>query len=461
MKRNIFLSTAAVASALLLSACQITEVSDSQKTRSITVWPENVDTRTSIEYEYSDYSHLVWSEGDTVAYVTDCASDIVKEAEVSEGGYFTAEIPAEADAGNRLYVVYPGKGLAGKSLSGLTLEIKASQTQDTISTVNSNGIEIPMLASTQVPDAVENSVSVRYYVPVSVIRFCFLSGDFSSDRIQSVTFTAPQPAAGTIDVVKSVDGEVIFNGTSNSVTTTVAKLSPIERGGYVYLPVMRGSYSGVTLEVITDNNKFVFNDGNFELDDPDAALYKVEMTLGETQVIKEPYFAEISEGEQFSADNKYLITYKESSSSYRVASKHISSKIDAKVFDADADLGGIAAVGEVMDYVFTIAPVSDEDGLYWLYSEAAGNSNGNYIGTAGGTSTAGNFFFQNTEPTSSSNYYIWQITYGDGVQYIYNEGRSRWFKYSDDLKQFCTSSVGEDNTGNEEICDITILKLIE
>ena len=103
----------------------------------------------------------------------------------------------------------------------------------------------------------------------------------------------------------------------------------------------------------------------------------------------------------------------------------------------------------------------DTDGLYWLYSEAAGNTNGNYIGSAGGTSAAGNFFFQNTEPTSSSNYYIWQITYGDDVQYIYNEGRNRWFKYSDSIKQFLTSSVGKDNTGNEEIRDITILKLIE
>lgn len=463
MKRDIYLSVAATVSAILFSACQITEVSDSIKTRSITVYPVEADTRTSLEYEYSDYSHLVWCEGDVVAYVTDYASDVIRTAEVSEGGYFTAQIPEGAGTDNRLYVVYPGNGLAGQSLSGLTLEIKASQTQDSITTANSNGIEIPMMAGIQVPGAGENSVSVRYNVPVSVIRFAFNTADFPQDQIKSVTFTASQPVAGTIDVVKSVDGEVTFNGTSNSVTTTVAKLSPLERGGYVYLPVMRGSYSGVTLEVVTDNNKFVFNDGNFELDDPEATLYKVEMTLGETQIIKEPYFAEISEGEQFSADNKYLITYKESSSSYRVASKHISSKIDAKVFEADADLGGIAAVGEVMDYVFTIAPVSDTDGLYWLYSEAAGNTNGNYIGSAGGTSAAGNFFFQNTEPTSSSNYYIWQITYGDGVQYIYNEGRNRWFKYdaSANSRKFVTSSVGEDNTGNEYIKDITILKLIE
>ena len=37
MKRNIYLSVAATVSAILFSACQITEVSDSIKTRSITV----------------------------------------------------------------------------------------------------------------------------------------------------------------------------------------------------------------------------------------------------------------------------------------------------------------------------------------------------------------------------------------------------------------------------------------
>lgn len=463
MKRNIYLSVAATVSAILFSACQITEVSDSIKTRSITVYPVEADTRTSLEYEYSDYSHLVWCEGDVVAYVTDCASDVVKEAQVSSEGVFTATIPESAGTDNRLYVVYPGDGLAGGTLADLSLEISAQQTQDSISAVNSTGIVIPMMACTHVPETGETSVSVSYDVPVSVIRFDFATADFPQDQIQSVTFTAAQPVAGTVNVAGSVNGDVIFNGVSNSVTTTIDRLSPLERGGYVYVPVMRGSYSGVTLEVVTDNNEFVFRDGNFELDDPDATLYKVEMTLGEGQVIRDPYFVEISEDEQFSPDNKYLIAYRQSDYVYRVASEHISSKIDAVTIEYDPDLGGIPVVGDVMDYVFTIGPVAGADGYYWLYSEAAGNTNGNYIGSAGGTSAAGNFFFQNTEPTSSSNYYIWQITYGDGVQYIYNEGRNRWFKYdaSANSRKFVTSSVGEDNTGNEYIKDITILKLIE
>lgn len=463
MKRNIYLSVAATVSAILFSACQITEVSDSIKTRSITVYPVEADTRTSLEYEYSDYSHLVWCEGDVVAYVTDCASDVVKEAQVSSEGVFTATIPESAGTDNRLYVVYPGDGLAGGTLADLSLEISAQQTQDSISAVNSTGIVIPMMACTHVPETGETSVSVSYDVPVSVIRFDFATADFPQDQIQSVTFTAAQPVAGTVNVAGSVNGDVIFNGVSNSVTTTIDRLSPLERGGYVYVPVMRGSYSGVTLEVVTDNNEFVFRDGNFELDDPDATLYKVEMTLGEGQVIRDPYFVEISEDEQFSPDNKYLIAYRQSDYVYRVASEHIASKIDAVTIEYDPDLGGIPVVGDVMDYVFTIGPVAGADGYYWLYSEAAGNTNGNYIGSAGGTSAAGNFFFQNTEPTSSSNYYIWQITYGDGVQYIYNEGRNRWFKYdaSANSRKFVTSSVGEDNTGNEYIKDITILKLIE
>lgn len=461
MKRNIYLSVAATVSAILFSACQITEVSDSIKTRSITVYPVEADTKTSLEYEYSDYSHLVWCEGDVVAYVTDCASDVVKEAQVSSDGVFTAAIPESAGTDNRLYVVYPGDGLAGGTLADLSLEISAQQTQDSISAVNSTGIVIPMMACTHVPETGETSVSVSYDVPVSVIRFDFATADFPQDQIQSVTFTAAQPVAGTVNVAGSVNGDVIFNGVSNSVTTTIDRLSPLERGGYVYVPVMRGSYSGVTLEVVTDNNEFVFRDGNFELDDPDATLYKVEMTLGEGQVIRDPYFVEISEDEQFSPDNKYLIAYRQSDYVYRVASEHISSKIDAVTIEYDPDLGGIPVVGDVMDYVFTIGPVAGADGYYWLYSEAAGNTNGNYVGTAGGTSVEGNFFFMKTEPASSDAYYIWRITYGDGAVYLHNEGRNRWIKYSTNLTYFVTSSVGEDNTGNEQVKDVTILKLIE
>ena len=408
MKRNIYLSAAATVSAILFSACQITEVSEGMKTRSITVYPEETDTKTSVEYEYSDYSHLVWCEGDVVAYVTDCASDVVRVAEVSSDGVFTATIPESAGTDNRLYVVYPGDGLAGGTLADLSLEISSRQTQDSISTVNSTGVIIPMMACAQVPETGGTSVSVSYDVPVSVIRFDFATADFPQDQIQSVTFTAAQP-----------------------------------------------------VEVVTDNNEFVFRDGNFELDDPDATLYKVEMTLGEGQVIRDPYFVEISEGEQLSPDNKYLIAYRQSDYVYRVASEHISSKIDAVTFEYDPDLGGIPVVGDVMDYVFTIGPVADAEGYYWLYSEAAGNTNGNYIGSAGGTSVEGNFFFMDTEPASSDAYYIWRIEYGDSVVYLHNEGRDRWFKYSTNLNYFVTSSVGEDNTGNEQVKDVTILKLIE
>lgn len=452
------------AAAIAATACTVSQMPDNQQTRRITVSTESIGTKTGIEYEYSDYSHLVWKEGDVVAYVTDCASDVVRTAEVSADGRFTATIPETAGTDNKLYVVYPGEGLEGSLLENLKLEIPGTQVQNSICMDNSDGIVIPMLAATDVPSAGETSVSVRYEVPVSIVRFSFLSADFSGDQISSVAMTAAEPLCGTIDVSSYFEGDENFAGGSNCVTTEICNVFPIEKGGYVYVPVKRGSYSGVTLTVTTDNNEFEFSDGNFELDDPAATLYKTEVTLGETQIVKDPHFVEITEGEVFSADNSYLISYKMSDYSYKVATENYnSSKIDSKQFETDPALGGIPAAGEIMDYVFTIAPVDGAPDCYYLYSEAAGNTNGNYLGSAGGTSTAGNFFFMKTEPTADDTSYIWDISFGDGVQYVHNVGRDRWFKFSNDPNQqyFATSSVGEDNSANPEICDLTILKLID
>lgn len=465
MKKNILILSAMALVAGMTASCQMTEMTEGkQDTRSITVFSENMaDTRTSIDYEYSDYSHLVWNEGDVVAYVTDLASDVVKEAEVSEGGWFTAEIPADAGADNSLYVLYPGDGLAGTSLSALRLEIAAVQEQDSLAA--SHGVEIPMYAVSAVPAAGQNSISVKYEIPVSVIRFEILSSDFSTDRIQSVTVTAGESLAGGLDVTRDD-----FTGSSNSVTTNILNAEPIVNGGYVYVPVVRGNYSGVAVEVLTDNNKFAFPDGTFDLDDPSASLYKVQMVLGEGSVVPAvPYFAEIQAGEQFSSDARYLLAHKESSLSYRVATKPNSSKIDSKLFEVDPELGGIPAEGEIMDYVFTITPVCEIDGKTYcsFYSSVLGSKkDGGYFGLASTSSNSGNiFYFQGDgAPTESDTQYLLTVSFEDGFQYIYNDiyssTKTTYFKYNNSLRYFVSSNVqpGESDPIIEEV---VILKLME
>lgn len=458
--------TAAAVVAGMVASCQITEVSESRKDmRSITVFSENVtDTRTSIEYEYSDYSHLVWNEGDIVAYVTDMASDLVREAVVSEGGYFTAEIPADAGSGNSLYVLYPGNGLAGKGLSELKIEIASVQSQDSLSA--SNGVSIPMYAVATVPAADQNSVSVKYEIPVSVIRFEILSSDFSTDRIQSVTVTAEESLAGEA----GLSSPEAFSGTSNSVTTNIINPEPIVSGGYVYVPVLRGSYSGVKVEVVTDNNTFAFSDGAFGLDEPYTSLYKVQLVLGEGAVVPAvPYFAEIQSGEQFSADAKYLLAHKESSLSYRVATKPNSSKIDSKLFEVDSEIGGIPAEGEILDYVFTITPVCELDGKTYcsFYSSVLGTKkDGAYFGLASTSSNSGNiFYFQGDgAPTESDTQYLLTVSFEDGFQYIYNDiysaTRTTYFKYNNSLKYFVSSNL-QPGESDSSIDEVVILKLME
>ena len=405
----------------LFTACEAPETDHVPATgrRTVAVLSENVGTRTSIEYEYSDYSHLVWEEGDKVAYLTDFPGETAAVAEVS-GGSFDATLPTDAGPDNKLYAVYPAGELAGATLDGLKMPIPAEQRQDTLAA--SRGIQVPMFAVAPVPAEGQNSVKVRYELPAAVVRFAVTSTEHAEEKVLSVTMEAERQLAGAV-AFSGTSGETIFEGSSSRVTTTVATPSMIKDGGYVYMTVMRGTYTNVSVSVTTDKNTYVFDDGIFSLDTPGATLFKVGLPLeGSVPVPPTPYFREVSEGEVFTKDDRYLIAYKKSDTEYYIATTMSNNQLSMQSVEATAE--GIEASDDICRYTFRITPVEGTS-YYSLYSEAVASDSGTWKDQyyIGGPATSyrdpANFYPGETEPGADDTRFLWNISVAaDGVATI-------------------------------------------
>lgn len=424
MKRAINHLLALAPALLLMASCETEtdRVGGGRQERVLLVSSENVDTRTTIDYELSDYSHLVWNAGDQVAYVTDVDYDVASVAEVKEGS-FEAKVPAEYGERNKLFILYPSDGLEGLNVDKMKMELPAEQHQDTLG--STRGVVVPMYAVADIPGEGVNTMKVRYEFPAATLRFRIESQEHKLEKVLSVTMTAQDP----------IGGSMIFSRPSNviklikpvsEVKVVVDKPATIEKGGYLYMKVMRGTYSNVTVAVTTDQNTYLFENGTFDLTDPDASLFKVNLSLDAGKVEpKTLYYKEISEGEVFTADAKYLIARKRSDTEYHVAATFSTYYLDAVAFEADEN--GIEATSDVSQYAFTIAPVEGTE-YVTLYSEAVSNSapsamyGKGYVGSPATSYIDPGHFVRGSEedfdnPAAPQRYY-WKINFEDGLPVI-------------------------------------------
>lgn len=438
------------------------QVISTGKERVVHVVAENVGTRTMIDYERSDYSHLVWEEADRLAVLTDVYDDVASIVEVNQGA-FDARIPADYNQSyNNLVAIYPSDGLEGQNIDKITMPIPAAQHQDTLG--SSRGVQVPMFTVVKVPNGVtEQTVSARYQFPAATLRFAIESDAHKLEKILSVTMTAQDPIAGKMTFVRPAYSVRLIKG-ENEVTVTVDKPAAIEKGGYLYMNVMRGVYEGVTIKVTTDQNTYLFENGRFDLTDPEASLFKVTLPLDVSVVKPKPaYYTEISEGEVFSADEKYLIVYKYSDTEYYVAGGSNGSYISRKPFEP-AENGGIEATDEVSQYAFTFTPVEGTE-YVTLYSEAVSNSAPSAMhgkGFVGSPATTyrnpGTFIRGSQEDVDNPDThlrYCWKITYEEGdpvINSVIIDGYR--FAYDRGGMQFapCLSSYGD-------LKNIVIMKL--
>ncbi|MDE6301897.1 MAG: hypothetical protein K2M19_09305 [Muribaculaceae bacterium] len=256
-----------------------TPVVDYMGMREITVSVAGPESRTTIDYDGADVSHLVWSEGDEIAYVTDFQGDVWRTAKVKQND-FTAQVPQGATAANRLFVVYPADGVAGKSLGDVELQTLNPAVLDLDK--DFDGKRLPMMGQTYVPS--ESKASAVFDFKSSVVRLCVDSLDHGKEMLKEVTLSANEPLTASYRMSK--DGASVTPG-SKSITMSVKTAKPdectlgelVKRDRYVYFVVNRGEYTGLTLKVTTDAGTYTFPNGKMDVSTPGRTLYRMNVTL--------------------------------------------------------------------------------------------------------------------------------------------------------------------------------------
>lgn len=263
-------------------------------------------SRTTIEYENIDQSHLVWCDGDQVAYVTDAPGDVCRVAQV-RNNTFRAVVPASMTSGN-IQIVYPVGDNEGKSIS----EVRASVMSEVSVAPGSdfNGENLPMTAVAPVSEAA--FVDAEFDFPASVLR---LKLDVASDQdpeetLEQVTLTTNEQSAGEYFFI---NGSWNFSGEANTIVTKIQNNTKLvdmqENGKFIYIVMNRGKYTGVNLTIKTSSGLYKFENGTMELDKEGRTLYRIRLTLGETETPVQPRYRKITSIEQLSAtdDASYLI----------------------------------------------------------------------------------------------------------------------------------------------------------
>lgn len=217
--KYIFNKILLLCAGLVVVACNTDIEPASQNPATRTIKVRTAATRTTIQYEGSDVSHLVWQDGDMVAYCTDSENDTFRTATVTSNE-FDAEIPENA---GKIVVIYPVSGNEGKTLVQASAAL-AQEIQCNIDTTF-DGSLLPMMAMADVPQS--DVVDVEYDCLASVIRFRILPADSTEESVESlkeVTLSANEDFIGTFGT--GADGNIAFSGTDNSVTTS-RRMHPI------------------------------------------------------------------------------------------------------------------------------------------------------------------------------------------------------------------------------------------
>ena len=248
-------------------------------------------TRTSIEYENVDLSHLVWSDGDKVAYISDAEGDVCRVATVSHNR-FIATVPAAVTEG-KLHIIYPVGDNEGKTLPAMNASVASQVIRDIYAPFD--GTTLPMTAEAPISEA--SSVNADFEFPASVLRLKLNVADShdAEETVESVILSAAEPIAGSYSFQNDAWE---FTGVSKTITTTFTDAPKLvdmkDNGRYVYIVMNGGSYSGVDLVIKTSTGLYKFEDGNMDLSQPGRTLYHVALTLGEAEPEPEPRYKKIT-----------------------------------------------------------------------------------------------------------------------------------------------------------------------
>lgn len=447
----------------IVLGCQNGEKFVANGTRKIVV--SSKLTKTYIEYE-GDVSHLVWSEGDNVMYLTDNSeglNDFGFQSAVVKEDCFTASIPASATTENQMLVVYPSKTLAlGTSEFTLNMETELEvSSKDAF-----NGHSLPMVALFNVPKT--NEISTTYHPLGSVIRIAVDSTGHAGERLKSITLTTEQPCIGSFHISPSENNGYSFKGSSNTLKVNITDNPELRNFKYIYMVVAKGSYTGVKMEVETELSTYSFTDGKMDLSAQDKGLFRINLTLPDYVKPKEECFVMVKSTDELSADSKYILASKGSNTEYYVAYKNDNDYLKATTVTLDEN-GNIKKTEDTEKYAITFISNDEHEGKYALKFEALGKTC--YVqspnNVSEGVGYIGFFWFENETNFASQDNSWWTISVTDGKAtfktkefMLWGEPTGRFGKITY-FKNNGYFGVRAPETDADECADVVLFKLQE
>lgn len=270
-------------------------------------------SRTTIQYENIDLSHLVWNDGDQIAYITDAEGDVARVATV-ESNRFTAMIPQNATESNSLIVVWPIGENEGKPLSQMKATINSQLSLNVDEPFD--GSMLPMMACVPLPSVSDSSVDADFEILSSIVRLTIDPFQHESEKLQSVAFSSSQPMTGEYKF--SAQGAT-FVGTSTAVNADIIAAEPelqrlYDNKSYIYMVVNRDNYADVALSLTTDTGNYYFPGGSMNVAQEGKTLYRLPFAITNNTVAPEPVwrYRQIDSLSELTAgvDDKYLIVCK-------------------------------------------------------------------------------------------------------------------------------------------------------
>lgn len=443
-----------------LVACSQSESLFPTTSETRTVIVKGLNTKTSIGYEGSDYSHLIWLEGDEVAYVTNCADDLSKAAVVIKNE-FKAEIPAAADSQKKLLALWPATGNEGKTLANITTALKHEITQNADDYFDGN--LLPMYAVTSIPT--DDIVDAQYKVLGSVIRLSFSSQNHENETLKSVTLIANEDLIGVYKPDVELNDVWSFEGNSKEVRVKMEgspeNLLLSNEKLYVYMVVNPNQYTGVRIVVETDANTYEFKDGAMNLHQENKTLYRIHLNLDESGPVpptpKDSFFVPVRNISEITSDGSYLIVTDNTQALHLTPCEAATSEIDYLApTEVTVTDNGILKTEEIMQLTWKITLDGE---AYTLYS----NKHQKYVQAPGGISTRvyGHIWLEPSIEEANYDHVHYDIHVSNELTEIalrHVEAKLQYFTNSNN-KMFCFCRPEATDIGSVQ--DITIYKLAE
>ncbi|MDD6364218.1 MAG: hypothetical protein PUA47_02585 [Bacteroidales bacterium] len=408
-------------------------------------------TKTTIDYEGSDVSHLAWSSGDKLGYVTTVAGDRVQAASVNSNSFF-AEIPAFSSEEDSIYVIYPLGENEGRLLSEIRLQLSNPAVQNV--SLPFDGSCYPMYAKAAVPASSGNAaINVSFEFPAAILRFS-LSAEESAEILnaQALEFSGSPYMTGEYSFGSS--GSLVFTPSQENASQKIqfaaneeADLAVGPDGLYVYAVVPRTEISDFDVKVTTDVADFSFTGGSMDLRRKDRSLWRISLKLTSENGDKpaEPtVFKPVKSLDELNEEDSYIIVADADESSYYLAAPGTyptassGGTLGINTFRASHTDGNIELSDDLLPCILTLKKGNVEDNTFAIRFTPEKGANCWCCAPGAATFSVNNGFFFNPAPdTDSEEQGYWKFTYEEPyVKVTSRKVSTQHFYFIQDLTAF-------------------------